>query len=101
MRLKTRTDIRQLAALKSKRDLNILFKPDAVKAKAVEIPAPEIKKEEVVEVAVPSADVIEVEVTTTGDAPDIGNVSTPEEKVKGTETPEDSGGKMEVDKAEV
>jgi hypothetical protein len=90
-----------LAALKNKRDLNILFKPDSVKSKVVEIPAPEVKKEEVVEVAAPGTDAIEVEVTTTGDVPNIEDVTTPEEKVKGTETPVDSGGKMEVDKVEV
>lgn len=101
MRLKTRTDIRQLAALRNKRDLNILFKPETVKPKVVEISVPEVKKEEAADVVVPTTDPTDVQLPSASEAPVTDGVDTKEDGVKEIETPVEPSGTMEVDKAEI
>lgn len=101
MRLKTRTDIRQLAALRNKRDLNILFKPEAVKPKVVEVSVPEVKKEEAADVVVPPTENTDVELPSGSEAPVTDAVDTKKDGVKEIETPGEPSGTMEVDKAEI
>lgn len=101
MRLKTRTDIRQLAALRNKRDLNILFKPEAAKPKVVEVSVPEVKKEEAADLVVPPTDPTDVELPSGSEALVTDAVDTKEDGVKEIETSVEASGTMEVDKAEI